>query len=89
MRTMLALLLTTAIAHADTADVKKMATDDCAKARKANKTCVIDMGNDVIDVDLPKNTGSMVDVIGFKGHESLIRVRRDFIPEILKTAEDL
>lgn len=89
MRTIVALLLTTAIAHADTTDVKKMATDDCAKARKANKTCVIDMGNDIIDVDLPKNTGSMIDVISYKGHQSLIRVRTDFIPEILKSAEDL
>ena len=90
MRTMLALLLFTAVAHADAPpDAKRMATDDCERARKANKTCVIDMGNEVLEGETPTNSGSRVDVIKFAQAGSLIRIRRDFIPEIIKTAEDL
>jgi hypothetical protein len=91
MRTVLAALLmfvaTTAVARAD--DAKKMATDDCARARAANKTCVIDMGNEKIEGETPTNSGMKVDVIKFITASSLIHIRKDFIPEIIKTAEDL
>src|SRR5262249_39794046 len=91
-RILLATLLLAApsIALADpTADVKKMNTDDCAKARKANKTCVISIEG--IDVEGVTGRGGIDNVpIPIPGtHASLIRFRRDFIPEILKSAEDL
>ena len=93
MRTMLlalALTLLPTLATADTPDVHKMATDDCARARKQNKTCVlsIEEGTD-IEGDRPVSTESQILVNTFVTHSSLITIRRDFIPEILKTAEDL
>jgi hypothetical protein len=92
-----ALLLGTAAATADskpskpsTPDATKMATDDCARARKQNKTCVLDMGKgDEIEGGTPTAGGSAIGIIQFTKAESLIRVRKDFIVEILKSAEDL
>lgn len=90
MRTVLAaLVLLTATAHADGNDTRKMADSDCARARAQNKTCVLDMGDEKIEGEPPVSSGQRVDVIKFVGASSLIHIRRDFIPEILKTAEDL
>ena len=88
------LLLGSATAMADsppkTADATKMASDDCARARKANKPCVIDMGKgEELEGGVTAPTGIGVNVIKFIKHESLIRVRKDFIVEILKSAEDI
>ena len=70
-------------------DVKKMNTDDCAKARAAGKTCVISIEG--IDVEGHKGGGGLgpIVVLTTVKHDSLIHIRRDFIPEILKSAEDL
>jgi hypothetical protein len=88
MRTVIAaLLLMVATASAD--DAKKMATDDCARARAQNKTCVIDMGSEAIEGETPKNDGIRIDVLTPTKGISLIHIRRDFIVEIIKTAEDL
>ena len=93
MRTMLlALTLTLAATpvFADpTPDVSKMATDDCAKARKANKTCVLSIEDETIEGDKPVAGETNVLALRFTQHASLIRIRRDFIQEILKSAEDL
>jgi hypothetical protein len=70
-------------------DITKMKNDDCAKARKQNKPCVIDMGGEEIDGTSPTAGGTVIGTIQFHKAESLIRIRRDFIAEILKTAEDL
>ncbi|MDB4954848.1 MAG: hypothetical protein JWO36_2417 [Myxococcales bacterium] len=71
-------------------DASAMHTDDCARARKQNKTCVIDMGKaDDIMAERPSNDEIRIDVTRFAQLTSLVRVRRDFIVEILKTAEDL
>ena len=90
MRTALAallLVLATSAARAD--DAKKMANDDCARARAQNKTCVLDMGDEKILGETPTNSGTKVDVLKFITANSLIHIRKDFIPEIIKTAEDL
>jgi hypothetical protein len=86
-----ALLLVPALATADTRtpDAAKMKTDDCARARKQNKTCVIDMGTETLEGTVGKGDGERIDIIGFGTSASLIRIRRDFITEILKSAEDL
>ena len=86
-----ALLLVPALATADTRtpDAAKMKTDDCARARKQNKTCVIDMGTETLEGTAGKGDGERIDIIGFGKSASLIRIRRDFITEILKSAEDL
>lgn len=70
-------------------DVRQMHADDCAAARKAGKTCVLDMGNDDIVGAVPDASGIGVAVIVTPKQPSLIRYRRDFIVEILKSAEDL
>jgi hypothetical protein len=90
MRTVLAaLVLLTATAYADGNDTKKMADSDCARARAQNRTCVIDMGDEKIEGEPPVSSGTKVDVLTYVGNSSLINIRHDFIPEILKTAEDL
>lgn len=94
MRTLLvaALLGLAAPATADTrpsSDVTKMATDDCARARKAGKTCVLTIEDEDIEGGVPRIGETSVAVIEFPKTANLITLRRDFIPEILKSAEDL
>jgi hypothetical protein len=60
-----------------------------AGADKAPKTKVYDFSGDTIEGDLVKPEGSTVDARDFAKHSSLIRIRKDFIPEIIKSAEDL
>jgi hypothetical protein len=55
----------------------------------AGKTKVYDFTGDTIEGDLVKPEGSTVDARDFAKHSSLIRIRKDFIPEIIKSAEDL
>jgi hypothetical protein len=87
---LLASLLVPTIAFADTApDVSKMKTDDCARARKANKTCVLDMGGENLEGEKVTATGSGWSAREFATMSSLIRIRKDFITEILKSAENV
>ena len=86
------LLVAPALASADsdrTPDAVKMKSDDCARARKQNKTCVLDMGKEDITGNSPTAGGAAIGIIKFGKADSLIRIRKDFIVEILKTAEDL
>jgi len=48
-----------------------------------------DFSADVIDGELARPDGENMDVRGFEKHSSLIRIRTDFIREIVKSAEDL
>ena len=48
-----------------------------------------DFSGDTIEGDLIKPEGSTVDARDFAKHSSLIRIRKEFIAEILKSAEDL
>lgn len=59
------------------------------KAAPAGKTKVYDFSGDTIEGDLIKPEGSTVDARDFAKHTSLIRIRTNFIPEIIKSAEDL
>ena len=58
-----------------------------AKDQKKVKT--YDFSGDTIDGDLLKPDGDIVDTRKFASHTSLIRIRKNFIKEILKSAEDL
>ena len=58
-------------------------------AAPAGKVKVYDFSGDTIEGDLVKPEGSTVDARDFAKHSSLIRIRKDFIPEIIKSAEDL
>ena len=53
------------------------------------KVKVYDFSGDTIEGDLIRPEGSTVDARDFAKHASLIRIRTNFIPEIIKSAEDL
>jgi hypothetical protein len=53
------------------------------------KVKVYDFSGDTIEGDLIKPEGSTVDARDFAKHSSLIHIRQTFIPEIIKSAEDL
>ena len=53
------------------------------------KVKVYDFSGDTIEGDLIKPEGSTVDARDFAKHSSLINIRKDFIKEIIKSAEDL
>jgi hypothetical protein len=55
----------------------------------AGKVKVYDFSGDTIEGDLIKPEGSTVDARDFAKHSSLINIRKSFIPEIIKSAEDL
>lgn len=59
------------------------------KAGGTPKVKVYDFSGDTIEGDLIRPEGSTVDARDFAKHSSLIRIRKNFIPEIIKSAEDL
>ncbi|MBA2542927.1 MAG: hypothetical protein H0V17_24990 [Deltaproteobacteria bacterium] len=84
------LVFVPSVALADaTPDYRKMASGDCARARAQNKTCVINIEGIDVEGKNPVGTGERITTPEFGTSKSLIRIRRDFIPEIIKTAEDL
>ena len=54
-----------------------------------SKVKVYDFSGDTIEGDLIRPEGTTVDARDFAKHASLIRIRTNFIPEIIKSAEDL
>ena len=67
-----------------------VSADDKKKGDAGNgKVKVYDFSGDTIEGDLIKPEGSTVDARDFAKHSSLIKIRKDFIPEIIKSAEDL
>ena len=90
MRIFIALLLAPALAAAAPAKTAEQKhADDCAAARKANKTCVLDMGKEELTGDKPVGTGVGVSVIKIEKEPSLLPLRTDFIVEIIRSAEDI
>lgn len=57
-------------------------------ATPAGKVKQYDFSGDTIDGELVKPEGEFVNTRKFAEHTSLIRVRADFIKEIVKSAED-
>jgi len=55
----------------------------------SSKVKVYDFSGDTIEGDLVKPEGTDLNARDFAKHSSLIRIRKDFIPEIIKSAEDL
>ena len=62
---------------------------DCARQRAQHKDCVLDMGNETLEANAPVASDALISFIKWTKSQSLITLRRDFIPEIVKTAEDL
>ena len=82
LSTITALLLFAGVA---TAQPAKKGNDSAG----SGKVKVYDFSGDTIEGDLIKPEGLDVNARDFAKHSSLIRIRKDFIAEILKSAEDL
>jgi hypothetical protein len=78
-----------AFAEPRPAEPARMVTDDCAIARRAGKACVLDIPAEDVDGTVPAVDDIAVRILSFGKAGSLIRIRRDFIPEVIKAAEDL
>ncbi len=50
---------------------------------------VYDFEDDMVEGDLQRPDGELVDSIKKVKHSSLIEIRKDFIPEMLKSLEDI
>lgn len=83
MKTVVALLSLVMLVGIASADDKKGGDKGNGKVK------VYDFSGDTIEGDLVKPEGSTVDARDFAKHSSLINIRTNFIPEILKSAEDL
>ena len=59
------------------------------KAGSTAKVKTYDFSGDTIEGDLIRPEGTTVDARDFAKHASLIKIRKDFIQEIIKSAEDL
>lgn len=70
-------------------DATTMHADDCARARALHKTCVLDIKGEDVTGDVVKPGGSVFSAREWIKADSLIHLRRDFITEILKSAEDV
>jgi len=81
----LSLAMLTGIAAAD----DKKPAPAPANGGGNGKVKTYDFSGDTIEGDLVKPEGSTVDARDFAKHSSLITIRKDFIPEIIKSAEDL
>jgi len=67
----------------------KLVTDDCALARKAGKTCVLELTAEDVGGKTAVAEDIALRLIQFGTARSLIRIRHDFVPEIVKAADDL
>jgi hypothetical protein len=86
--TVLSLAMLTGVALADD-NAKKPAPAAGGGDKGNGKVKVYDFSGDTIEGDLVKPEGSTVDARDFAKHSSLIHIRTQFIPEIIKSAEDL
>jgi hypothetical protein len=50
---------------------------------------VYDFEDDNVEGDLQRPDGDLVNAINKAQHDSLIEIRKDFIPEMLKSLEDI
>ncbi len=98
MRSMLVVLIagSASLSSADPAprprlapDAQRMVTDDCALARKAGKTCELRLAAEDVDGSAAGPGDLSVRVLRPGSEPSLIHIRRDFVVEIVKSAEDL
>jgi hypothetical protein len=82
------LLAVMIVAAASTAALAQPA-DKKGDKPAAGKVKVYDFSGDTIEGDLIRPEGTTVDARDFAKHSSLITIRKDFIKEIIKSAEDL
>lgn len=91
-RLLIAALLATSLAGAGRAHADAAADRDrarCAAAKAAGRMCQIDIEGVTVESDRPSADGEQIVAAVWASHQSLIRVRTDFIAEILQSADDL
>ncbi|MBX3154450.1 MAG: hypothetical protein KF773_00495 [Deltaproteobacteria bacterium] len=71
------------------ADATVMSGGECDRARKLGKTCVLSIEGIDVEGNVLGPDGIRVDIKWFGAVGSLITLRRDFIQEIVRSAEDL
>ena len=94
MRPVLALALLTALAPPVLADPvpppdPPAPAGDCARARKAGKACQLTIEPEQVGGDRPVPDGTDLRLRRFEPAGSMLRLRRDFIDEIVKSADEL
>lgn len=72
-----------------TPDLHKLEGSECAKARAQNKTCVISIENEDIVGENATGDGTGYTALEFPKLGSLIRLRLHFLPEIIRSTDDL
>jgi hypothetical protein len=79
--------LSLASAQAQAQSAEDTAQNDCSRARALGKQCVLTIGAEEVTGGVLKPEGEVLSPRTFVSAGSLIRLRHDFIPEILKSAE--
>jgi hypothetical protein len=85
----LAAVPSVAVAQKDGDTASALADQDCARARKLGKPCVLTFGKEDIEGGVAKGDGTDVTAREMASFASLIRLRKDFRAEIIRAAEDL
>ena len=78
---------------ASAADEKAAAAAGAAAGGDENTTykakTVYDFEDDMVEGDLQRPDGELINALKKTEHSSLIEIRKDFIPEMLKSLEDI
>lgn len=85
---LLALALAFALAPGPVAAQQKPAPSPAGDVQYKSKT-VYDFDDDIVEGDLIRPEGELVDTRKGAKHSSLIKIRPHFVPEMLKSAEDI
>jgi hypothetical protein len=80
-----AMIAVLSLAGVGTALAQEAGGDNAAYKSKT----VYDFEDDNVEGDLQRPDGELVNSINKAQHESLIEIRKDFIPEMLKSLEDI
>jgi hypothetical protein len=75
--------------QAGTTDARGMAADDCSRARALGKLCELTIEGEEVEGGVIRPDGTVIDPRLIARSQSLIRLRRDFIPEILQSANEV
>jgi len=74
---------------AGAADDKAAAAPAAEESTQYKAKTVYDFEDDMVEGDLQRPDGELVNALKKTEHSSLIEIRKDFIPEMLKSLEDI
>jgi len=80
---------TAATASAQTESSESLKAQDCKKAREAGKACVLSFEGTDIEGGVESPDGIVINPRDLSTFGSLIRIRFDFIAEIIRATENL